>query len=383
MKVCIASLVTLSALGVKNEAIWHNYCQQKPLFSLNHKQQHVSRLENTEKQAIKQLQASTKKYKKLDNTVLYALFTARKALQQSQWQTSDFGINMSSSRGATTLFEKYHTDYKQHKKLSSLVSPNTTLGNISSWLAHDLNSQGFVISHSITCSSAFAAIANACAWIKAGMSDKFMVGASEAPLTDFTIAQMQALGIYAKNTQQKYPCRALDFNKTQNSMVLAEATGIACLQKQQNKQTLALITGIGYGTEILSHNTSLSTDAKCLQKSMQMALANTKPSNIDIIVTHTPGTLLGDAAEHQAIKNIFGKKIPALTCNKWQVGHALAASGMLSLQMALFMLQKQKFIATPFYKPHNTPQKITHILINSVGFGGNAVSLLISTANQT
>ncbi len=36
------------------------------------------------------------------------------------------------------------------------------------------------------------------AWINSGMSDKFLVGGSEAALTDFTIAQMQALKVYAK-----------------------------------------------------------------------------------------------------------------------------------------------------------------------------------------
>jgi len=378
MHISICSLATLSALGNNDDSIWKNYCQAKPLFTVSKNQQLISELTSDDKLQIKRLKNSTKKYKQLDKTVLYGIYVARKALIQCQWQTADIGINMSSSRGATELFEKYYDSYVKKKKISSLSSPTTTLGNISSWLAHDLGTTGLNIEHSITCSSAFAAIANACAWLQSGLCDKFMVGASEAPLTDFTVAQMQALGIYAEDKFDNFPCHALDINKTQNSMILAEAAGVACLEKGKNPQALAVISGIGYATEALIHNTSLSADAQCMQKSMLMAIGNKKLDMIDIIITHTPGTILGDKAEIKAINVVFNNKPPALTCNKWQIGHSLAASGMLSLQMALFMLNKQKFIATPFYKSHNTPKKINNILINSVGFGGNAVSLLIS-----
>jgi 3-oxoacyl-(acyl-carrier-protein) synthase len=38
------------------------------------------------------------------------------------------------------------------------------LGNISSWVAHDLQSSGPEISHSITCSTALHAVLNGVAW---------------------------------------------------------------------------------------------------------------------------------------------------------------------------------------------------------------------------
>ena len=37
--------------------------------------------------------------------------------------------------------------------MSPLVSPTTTLGNISSWVAYDLGLDGVTLSHSITCST--------------------------------------------------------------------------------------------------------------------------------------------------------------------------------------------------------------------------------------
>ena len=54
------------------------------------------------------------------------------------------GVNIGSSRGATQLFEKYHQYflYKPGKRMSPLVSPTTTLGNIASWVAYDLGLDG-------------------------------------------------------------------------------------------------------------------------------------------------------------------------------------------------------------------------------------------------
>jgi 3-oxoacyl-(acyl-carrier-protein) synthase len=111
---------------------------------------------------------------------------------------------------------------------------------------------------------------------------------------------------------------------------------------------------------------------------MKMALKNHNPDDIDIVVTHTPGTVKGDMSEVKAIQSIFNNKLPFLTTNKWKVGHTLGASGMLSLEMAVLMLQNQEEIGVPFFKNQNPVKKINNILVNAVGFGGNAVSILLS-----
>ena len=68
-----------------------------------------------------------------------------------------------------------------------------------------------------------------------------------------------------------------------------------------------------------------------------------------------------------------------LTSNKWMVGHTFAASGMLSIEMGIYMLQHNRFIDNPFYKNKAILEiKLKTILINAVGFGGNAVSIIIS-----
>ncbi len=385
--ITITAISSISSLGKSTEDVWDSYQQEKHLFekrSLGDHKDWIAPLSQTAKRAINSLRSSDAKYKNLDDTVLYALYASRQSIQKAGWKQGDnFGINIGSSRGATALFEKHHEDFRVTGKVSPLSSPTSTLGNISSWIAHDLKTKGPEISHSITCSTALHALLNGMAWIKSGMTDRFLVGGSEAPLTPFTLAQMKALKIYAgcqsmAERTSSYPSRALDLEKKKNSMVLGEGASIACLEKGVRHNSLAIIEGIGYATEPLEHYVSISSDAHCFQRSMEMALNDLIPENVDVIVMHTPGTIKGDLSEYKAIAKVFCNKMPFLTTNKWKVGHTFGASGMLSIEMAILMLQHQEVIKVPFAEDFKIPSKIRKVMVNSVGFGGNAVSVLLS-----
>lgn len=380
--ISITAISSISPLGHSLETIWNNY-QKDNHFITEKNNALVATLPKESILVIDNLKQSHSKYKALDNSVLYAIYTSRSAVKNAKWSASDnFGINIGSSRGATSLFENYFQDFLSTTKAKTLSSPTTTLGNISSWIAHDLQTNGPEISHSITCSTALHALLNGIAWINADMCDKFLVGGSEAPLTPFTIAQMQALKIYANldiealEVSRKYPNQALNLNKTKNTMVLGEGASVACLEKGKTKNALATIEGIGYATEILKNNTSISAEAQCFQKSMKMALDSANIETVDVVVTHTPGTIKGDLAEYKALEKVFKNKLPVLTNNKWKLGHTLGASGLLSIEMAVLMLQKQEFISVPFIEIQQL-KKLETILVNAVGFGGNAVSVIL------
>ena len=379
--ISITSIASISPLGNDSKIIWNNYQNSNTCFQsryLDQKETWVATLDDNSKTQVAALRASDSKYNFLDNSVLYAMLASRQAIAKAGWTNKDsFGINIGSSRGATDLFEHHFQEYLTTGKAQTLASPTTTLGNISSWVAHDLQTDGPEISHSITCSTALHAVLNGVAWLRSGMADKFLVGGSEAPLTDFTIAQMRALKIYSRS-EEDYPNRALDLDKKQNTMILGEGAGVCCLEIGKKENALAFIEGIGYATEILEHNISISAEADCFQKSMKMALANTDLSEVDVIVMHAPGTIKGDLTEYKAIDKVFGSQLPLLTTNKWKIGHTFGASGILSLELAILMLQHNQFVGVPFAKEQNTTQSIRKVLVNAVGFGGNAVSILLS-----
>jgi len=186
------------------------------------------------------------------------------------------------------------------------------------------------------------------------------------------------VSLRAQLRSKVYPCQALNLGKKMNTMVIGEGAAAVCLENGVKENALAVIEGIGFATEVLEHNVSISTEAECFQKSMKMALGEMSPNKVDAIVMHAPGTIKGDSSEVKAIQRVFGDDMPALTSNKWKLGHTFATSGVLSVELAILMLNKQQFISIPFIEKQQEPKQLNKILVNAVGFGGNAVSVLLS-----
>lgn len=385
--IAITSIASFSPLGKTSAEVWNAYLNPKTHIvakTIGETSALVAPISDELSNDVLALRNSDIKYKSLDNSVLYAILASRAAVEKAGWNDSAFGVNIGSSRGATSLFEQHHQEFLETGKTPTLASPTTTLGNISTWVAHDLKSNGPELSHSITCSTALHAVLNGIAWLQAGMAEKFLVGGSEAPLTGFTIAQMQALKIYANpkngySALDEWPCRALDLEKIKNAMVLGEGAAMACLELGEHKNALAYVTGFGYATDDLQHSISITDEAECFQKSMKMALKECHPADVDVVVMHAPGTIKGDKSEYKAIQKVFRETLPMLTTNKWKIGHTFGASGMLNLELAVLMLQQQQFIGVPFVTEKNPRKAIRNIMVNAVGFGGNAVSILVSS----
>lgn len=381
----ITSWGSISALGATPEAVWAAY--QEPATGIRPLADHPALgagLYPEAEDLVSAMQASDRHFGKVDRTVLLALVAAERAVAGAGWEgASQLGVNIGSSRGATGLMEGYFSDFADggYRDTPALTSPTTTLGNIATWVAYHLGAAGPAISHSITCSSALHAVANGLAWLESGRTDKFLVGGAEAPLTPFTIAQMQALRIYAAPNDTAYPCRALDLEKDQNGMALGEGAACFCLERNPCRP-LAWVSGLGYASERVRTATGVSAEGDCIQRAMQMALRESGLDAVDAIVCHTPGTRKGDRAEWTAIQTTFGENIPFLTTNKWKIGHTLGASGALSLEMGLLMLLKQQLIPVP-YLPNQRSfngRTIESVMVNALGFGGNAVSVILRRA---
>lgn len=382
-RIGISAWGSISPLGTEPEAIWRAYLQAETCIrSLPDHPDLVAALYPEQSGLLEDIRGKDRHFSKVDRSVLLALIAAEQAVLRAGWKREEeAGVNIGSSRGATGLMEAYFSDFIQggHQEVPALTSPTTTLGNIATWVAYRLGMQGPAISHSITCSSALHAVVNGVAWLESGRVRRFLAGGSEAPLTPFTIAQMKALRIYASSHSGPYPCRALDLDKQENGMVLGEGAACFCLELEPVRP-LAWISGLGYAAEKMQTATGVSADGRCIQSAMRMALRESGLRTVDAIVCHTPGTRKGDQAEWEAIRAVFGENIPFLTTNKWKIGHTLGASGALSLEMGLLMLLKRQFIPVPYLpdQPLKTDKNIRNVLVNALGFGGNAVSVILS-----
>ncbi len=373
----INQVSSISALGSTRAEVWQSYKKTKARFEercFHNTKVMVSALREKDEQLLEHIRTERKLNNKLDRSALMAVYAGRQLFQKTNNNLAQYGINIGSSRGATETFERAHQNYLENKEVTLMTSPTTTLGNIATSVAQDLGLKGPAISHSITCSSALHALLNAFAFIQSGLVSDFIIGGTEAPLTGFTVAQMQALKLYSKHLSQQ-PCQSLNFKKSENTLVLGEAACLASLSTFP--QTGAVkVSGIGYATENIKHSVALSSEAKCLRDAMTMALNSANLKTVDVVVMHAPGTIKGDVSELNAIKNTF-ETLPTLTTNKWLVGHSFGASGAMSLEMAVMMLKNNTFISNPFHDNKAIPDQIKTVMINAVGFGGNAVSVIL------
>ncbi|TGE29263.1 beta-ketoacyl synthase N-terminal-like domain-containing protein [Hymenobacter metallicola] len=346
-------------------------------------------------QALQLLRKQTASYRQLDRTVLLALLAARQATAAAGWLPQPapaLGVSIGSSRGATGRLEQFHEDFLADGTVPAAASPLTTLGNVASWVAYDAGTAGgAALSHSSTCSSAFQALGNAVAWLRAGMAERFLAGGTEAPLTDFTLAQMQALGIYSPFAAADFPCRPGAGRPS--TFVLGEGAAVFALEKisraalhaeraQQPAAPVFCLEGVGFGFEAIGSKTGLSADGQHFQTAMREALwqAGAAPETVDAVVLHSPGTPAGDASERRALHAVFGETLPDLVSNKWRIGHTLGASAALSLDFACHLLTAQAWPPAPFptdLTPAPT-RPIRRVLINAAGFGGNAASAVVS-----
>jgi 3-oxoacyl-[acyl-carrier-protein] synthase II len=320
--------------------------------------------------------------RKADKSVKLAYLAALEAIEAyptlAQFKT---GISMGTSRGPTRNWEKSFQDFQSNKPISPFASPSTTPGVLSSEIAAALNLTGPDLTVSMTCSSSFASILNGLAWLKTGWCDYYLAGGAEAALTEFTLAQAEALHLYSNNSSQEdWPCRPLDFNKSSNTLVLSEAAAAVLLSLDPKYKSYPFISGFGAAREELSSPAGISLDGKAFKNSMMQAL-QFSPGKVDVILVHAPGTILGDKAEFQAIQEVFNPEdMPILYPLKAWVGHSYGASGALAVVAALAMFSNS--FPLPDYldqanKYKNTTLTAKRILLNTAGFGGQSISLLI------
>lgn len=314
-----------------------------------------------------------------------AISASRDAFHRASWKGGeDTGIIIGSSRGATETFERAYRDFQSGTpgRVRPSTSPTTTLGNLSTAVAQDLMLEGPELSHSITCSTALHGIVSAIAWVRSGMCQRFLVGATEAALTDFTIAQIKALRIYAAAGDNRYPCRPCERERTLSSFVLGEGAAVFAIEednKESSREALAGISGAGWAIEKIQSLTGVDASGDAFYRAMRNALQSRHADHpVDAVVVHAPGTIAGDAAELAAIRDLFGDQMPAIVSPKWQIGHLFGASGAFGLLYAIHLLHGGRIVCPEYVSDLSLPSKpVSSVMVNTAGFGGNVCSLIV------
>lgn len=178
------------------------------------------------------------------------------------------------------------------------------------------------------CASGAQAIGLGRDYIRHGLVDVAIVGASDSPFTYATMREWEA-------TELLSPQGIFPFARRHSGTVLAEGAGILVLEsmhhaKARGATILAELCGVGStsdGTDILTPDVAEAAEA------MRLALedAQLAPSDIDYVNAHGTGIAKADRAESAAINCAFGAHAAtlAVSSTKGMHGHPLGASGAL------------------------------------------------------
>jgi nodulation protein E len=235
------------------------------------------------------------------------------------------------------------------------------------------------------CATATHAIGLLHRFIREGLVDVGVAGASESTINYGAMKAWQAIRVLSPNG-------CFPFSRTRNGTVLGEGAGVLVMEelehaKARGAKILAEVKGFGMASDAKD---MINPDLEGPKEAMRQALEDARlaPSDIDYLNAHGTATALNDVNETQAIKAVFGNAANklAVSSTKSMHGHLLGASGGVEA-VACVKAIEEGFAPATIGLTEPDPQcdldyvpnvgrkmKVDHVMSNSFAFGGlNAV----------
>ena len=249
------------------------------------------------------------------------------------------------------------------------------------------------------CASSANALIDSLNYIRMGYADVLVSGGSEAAITIAGIGGFN--GMHALSTRNDDPKTASrPFDKNRDGFVLGEGAGALIVEeyehaKARGAKIYAELAGGGLSADA-HHMTAPHPEGLGAKSVMLNCLkdANIKPEEVDIINMHGTSTPLGDVAETNAVKSVFGEHAYKINLNstKSMTGHLLGAAGAIESIASIMAMQNDLVPPTINHQTNDDqidtkinftfgkPQKrrINVAISNTFGFGGHNASLIFS-----
>jgi 3-oxoacyl-[acyl-carrier-protein] synthase II len=270
-------------------------------------------------------------------------------------------------------------------------------GSVADHLAETFGTKGSPISLSTACASGATAIQLGVEAIRRGEADAALCVATDGSVNPEALIRFSLLS--ALSTQNDPPSGASKpFAKNRDGFVMAEGAGALVLESLEaatarGARILGILAGCGELADSF-HRTRSSPDGKPIIGCVRNALADAGivAEQIDYINAHGTGTPENDKMEYLGISTVFGdraREVP-VSSNKSMVGHTLSAAGAVEAVFSLLTLEHQRIPPTinydvpdpsiPFDVVPNKARdaRVTTVMSNSFGFGGQNASLIIT-----
>ncbi len=307
-----------------------------------------------------------------------ALLTARQALEGVP--ASPDAIIIGTTTGGMPLTELL---LRSDEKNADRYRYHST-SSVAEFLAEELGCKGLILTITTACSSGAAAIKLAYEYLVSGKSDRVLAGGADA---------LCRLTYYGFNSLQLIdPKGAKPLDRERKGMSVAEGAAMLMLEASEScpDNAIAEILGGGLSCDAYHPATPHPEGAGALA-AMKQALYNAgiSPANVDYINFHGTGTIENDLSEAKAVCALFNGKMPDLSSIKGATGHTLAAAGAIESVVCAEAIRvgfippntgctdpDPELNLRPVMAP--VERKISRVLSNSFGFGGNNACLVLA-----
>ncbi|SFM19812.1 beta-ketoacyl-ACP synthase II [Marinobacter zhejiangensis] len=344
---------------------------------------------------------SPKDARKMDPFIHYGLIAAQQAVDNSGLAEFDaldkdrVGVAIGSGIGGLEFIEKNVITLAESgpRKVSPFFVPASVINMISGNVAIRFGYQGPNIAITTACTTGTHNIGYAARTIAYGDADVMLAGGSEMATTRTGIASFSAAR--ALSTRNEEPEKASrPWDKDRDGFVLSDGAGVLVLEELEHaKKRGAAIYGevVGFGMSDDAYHITAPSGTGA-EKAMKNALrdAGLEPTDIDYINAHGTSTQVGDVAEVNAVKNVFGEHAHklAMSSTKSMTGHLLGAAG--AVEAIFSLLAVRDGVLPPTINLDNPDEgcdldlvanvareaDVKVALSNSFGFGGTNGTLI-------
>ncbi len=282
--------------------------------------------------------------RRMDRFAQFGVAAAREAIDQARLKITDenreqIGVVINTGGGGIPTIEgevgvmHMRGAARVSPFLIPLFAPNMASCQVS--IAFGI--RGPSSTSAAACASGIQAFIDAVHMIRRGETDVVITGGTEAGITPVAVAGLANMGALSRRNDD--PAGASrPFDKGRDGFVFSEGAAIMVLEAAEHAarrgaDVICEALGGAYTSDAF-HITAPDPSGRGAALAMKRALkwSGLQPEDVDYVAAHATATPIGDVAETEAIKQVFGDHAYALaiSANKSMLGHLLGAAGAVS-----------------------------------------------------
>jgi 3-oxoacyl-[acyl-carrier-protein] synthase-1 len=333
----------------------------------------------------------------MGDTAAYAFVSMQQALQDSGLEEEDVvnertGLIVGSGGPSVDVIVKAADITRENhspKRIGPFAVPKAMSSTCSAVLSTWFKIKGVNYSISSACSTSAHCIGNAAEMIQYGKQDVMFAGGGEQ--LDWELSSLfDAMGAMSSKFNATPERASRAFDKDRDGFVIAGGGGILVLEELEHAKARGAKIHcelVGYGATSDGYD-MVAPSGEGAVRCMRQAIS-TVNGPINYVNAHGTSTPVGDVTEINAMREVFGERMPPVNSTKSLTGHSLGAAGVWEAIFSILQM-KNDFIAesanidqldpeiadAPIVRSRIDGAKLERVLSNSFGFGGTNASLV-------